>query len=354
MQVDLGVFLPVSNNGWIISRASPQYKPTFELNREITLKAESLGFEFVLSMAKWRGYGGETQHWDYTQESITMMAGLAAATSTIDLYATIHPTTLNPYVAAKMLTTIDDISGGRIGLNIATGWDKVELGQFGLWPGDQHYGNRYDYAEEWLHVARTLWEEGRCTFDGEFFQMDDALAWPMPGRHIPIVNAGMSPRGLEFSAKLADTSFIGARDEAAAREVTTTLRALREGMQGKEGASAMKVASLFTIVAAETDEAAQELIEEIQAAADLDALNELVRRTTGASVSSETLVENLKSKAFQCTVIAGSPETVAQRMRSFAASGVDAFLLTFPDFLADLDFFGREVVPLLDSDRQAA
>lgn len=57
--MEFGVFLPIANNGWIISKASPQYMPTFELNRHVTMKAEEVGFDFALSMVKYRGYGGD-------------------------------------------------------------------------------------------------------------------------------------------------------------------------------------------------------------------------------------------------------------------------------------------------------
>jgi len=55
------------------------------LNKEITLRAEKYGFEFAFSMVKWRGYGGDIEHWDYALESFTLMSGLAAVTSKINL-----------------------------------------------------------------------------------------------------------------------------------------------------------------------------------------------------------------------------------------------------------------------------
>ena len=79
--MDLGVFIPIGNNGWLISTASPQYKPTFELNKQIVQRAEHYGFEFALSMIKLRGFGGKSEFWDYNLESFTLMAGLAAVTS---------------------------------------------------------------------------------------------------------------------------------------------------------------------------------------------------------------------------------------------------------------------------------
>src|SRR6201991_2970960 len=113
--MDIGVFIPIANNGWIMSATSPQYMPTFELNKQITLKAEEYGLDFALSMIKLHGFGGETEFWDYALESFTLMAGLAAVTSRIRLYASVAALTIPPAIVARMATTIDSISHGRFG-----------------------------------------------------------------------------------------------------------------------------------------------------------------------------------------------------------------------------------------------
>ncbi|CAJ1264283.1 Pyrimidine monooxygenase RutA [Escherichia coli] len=74
----IGVFVPIGNNGWLISTHAPQYMPTFELNKAIVQKAEHYHFDFALSMIKLRGFGGKTEFWDHNLESFTLMAGLAA------------------------------------------------------------------------------------------------------------------------------------------------------------------------------------------------------------------------------------------------------------------------------------
>ena len=83
----IGVFIPIGNNGWLISTTSPQYMPSFALNRAVTLAAERHGLDFVLSMIKLRGFGGASEFWDHNLESFTLMAGLAAVTSRIQLFA---------------------------------------------------------------------------------------------------------------------------------------------------------------------------------------------------------------------------------------------------------------------------
>ena len=86
--MNVGVFIPIGNNGWLLSENAPQYKPSFELNKQVVLKAEGYGLDFALSMIKLRGFGGKTEFWDHNLESFTLMAGLAAVTSRIKLFAT--------------------------------------------------------------------------------------------------------------------------------------------------------------------------------------------------------------------------------------------------------------------------
>src|SRR5882724_6931783 len=116
--MQLGVFIPIGNNGWLISTTSPQYKPSFDLNRTIVEKAERFGFDFALSMIKLHGFGGPSQFWDYNLESFTLMAGLASVTTRIQLFATCAVLTMPPAIAARMATTIDSISHGRFGVNL--------------------------------------------------------------------------------------------------------------------------------------------------------------------------------------------------------------------------------------------
>ena len=59
--MQVGVFLPIGNNGWLVSTTSPQYKPSFDLNRAVVEMAERFGFDFALSMIKLHGFGGPSE-----------------------------------------------------------------------------------------------------------------------------------------------------------------------------------------------------------------------------------------------------------------------------------------------------
>ena len=78
-KVPFGVFLPVGNGGFIMSSTTPQTPGTYEYNREVTELAEELGLGFVVSMARWRGWGGSTGQWNRTIESITTTSGFKSA-----------------------------------------------------------------------------------------------------------------------------------------------------------------------------------------------------------------------------------------------------------------------------------
>ena len=180
-QIEVGVFLPVGNNGYLISTSSPQYMPTWELQRDLGVAAETLGYDFLFSMSKWRGFGGATRFWDFTLDSLSVMTALAASTRRLRLIATMSPPLLHPVVAAKMAATIDEISGGRFGINIVTGSSLAEYEQMGvLPPGYDDY--RYAYATEWLAVVKRLWVEPSVTFDGRSSTCGIACRTPNPSR----------------------------------------------------------------------------------------------------------------------------------------------------------------------------
>ena len=288
----LGVFLPIGNNGWIISTTSPQYMPSFDLNRTVTEKAERFGFDFAMSMIKLHGFGGPSEYWDHNLDSFTLMAGLAATTSRIQLIATCAVLVVPPAITARMAMTIDSISNGRFGVNIVSGWQRREYTQMGLWPGAEHYKRRYEYCAEYVTILRELWATGRSDLKGQFFQMDDCRCSPLPKAQIPIVCAGQSDAGTRFAAEHVDYNFCVSFGEntptAVAPSVARLVKATRE--TGRKCGALI----LIMIIAEETDAEAKAKWEHYKAGADLEALDyraaqaeEIIAEMTAAFVCAE-------------------------------------------------------------------
>lgn len=355
--MDIGVFLPIGNNGWLISTTSPQYHPSFDLNRTVAQKAEQYGFDFALSMIKLRGFGGPSEYWDHNLESFTLMAGLAAVTRRIKLFASVAVLTIPPAVLARMAVTIDSISQGRFGVNIVSGWQKAEYEQMNIWPGERHFEKRYEYCSEYVQVMKELWDTGRSDFQGEFFRMTDCRVSPRPGAKIDIISAGQSNRGMRFAAEHADYNFISAGGINAIAEVRPhTERLVAANATAGAGCRAML---LMMIIADETDEAAMAKWHHYvsgtdtaalawrdgQAAADVKAE---AHSTVGRMVRSDRVPTNMLR-------LIGSYETVARQLDELAATpGLSGVMLTFDDFLIGMEQFGTRIQPLLQCRRHLA
>ena len=353
--MDIGVFIPIGNNGWLISETAPQYKPSFDLNRAIVEKAERYGFDFALSMIKLRGFGGKTEFWDHNLETFTLMAGLAAVTSRIKLYATAATLVMPPAIVARMASTIDSISHGRFGLNVITGWQKPEYSQMGLWPGDEFFRTRYRYLAEYVQVLRDLWETGRSDLKGDFFQMEDCRLSPRPQAAMKIICAGTSEAGLAFTARYADYNFcfgLGLNTPKAFAATTERLRAAT----AKEGRE-VPAFPLFMVIADETDEAAMAKWERYKAGADTEALQWMVSQTeadknAGKDANVRNMARADSAVNLNMGTVVGSYATCARLLDEIAeVPGAGGVMLTFDDFLEGIEAFGQHIQPLMQSRR---
>ena len=352
--MDIGVFIPIGNNGWLISKSSPQYWPSFELNKAIVQKAEEYGLDFALSMIKLRGFGGETEFWDHNLESFTLMAGLAAATKKIRLYASTPILVLPPAMVARMAATIDSIAPGRFGVNIVTGWAPGEYTQMGVWPGDEHFGNRYARAAEYVTVMKQLWADGVSNFKGEFYQMDDCVLSPRPANgDIDIVAAGQSKTGMTFAAEFADFNFLfgaGVNTPTAFSAATDTL--VEAAKKSGRDVGAMP---LFMMIADETDEAAQAKWKDYHDNADVEALaymagESATDKTADDASTAKTMVLPEGAVNFNMGTLVGSYATVAAMLDEIAeVEGTKGIMLVFDDFLEGIDNFGTHIQPLMKS-----
>lgn len=347
-----GVFLPNGSNGYIPSAGSPIYKPSYAHNLMITLEAERQGLDFVLSMMKYRGFGGTTGYWEECLESFTLMAALAAQTSKIGLFPSVTVLAHHPALCARMIATIDDISDGRCGLNIVTGWNKPEYVQMGLWKGDEYYDRRYEFASDYLTILKQLWRNGRATHHSEFFDLDDCVVEPRPGREIPIVCAGQSPKGQEFTAAMGDHNFVIAHPEA--------LPEIVRGVKAKAAALGRKVGTyaLFHLLIADTDETAEAMGQNIIAKGDRGAMENILASAaldTNVGGTSERLKQGLSLSLedgnmalMGIPALHGCPASIAQKIDAIAEdTGIDGILFSWPDFVPGIRDFGELVMPLL-------
>lgn len=349
--MDIGVFIPINNNGWITSTTSPQYKPSFALNQTVVQQAERFGLDFALSMIKLHGFGGPSQFWDYGLESFTLMAGLASVTSRIKLFASIAVLTMPPPIAARMAVTIDSIAPGRFGVNIVSGWQQAEYAQMGIWPGAEHFANRYQYCGEYVRVMRELWESGQSDFKGRFFKMEDCRLLPQPSARIPVICAAQSDKGTRFAAEYGDYNFcVGFGVNQPQRVAPSIARLLAATAEtGRDvGALVMQM-----IVADETDGAAMAKWQHYCDGIDHEAMawrhdQAGADKTTDPYATANRMKLQGDNYPTNQGVFVGSYATVAALLDEMAdIPGLRGVMLTFDDFIIGMEQFGTRIQPLM-------
>jgi pyrimidine oxygenase len=341
----IGLFMPTVNNGFIMSEAAPQYRPDFDYNKEVVQKAERYGMDFALSLVKYRGFGGKTDHWNWALDSFTTIAGLAAVTDRIKLIGSVGLQAHHPAVAARHAAMIQQISHGRFWLNIVTGWQKSEYASLGLWRGDEHYASRYDYADEYITICRELWETGESSFQGRYFQLDGARLAPCPQEPIKVVCAASSDRGRRFTAENGDYNFIFGTSVDALRETNQHILEAAD----KAGREIKSIASIHCIMG-DTDEEAAARVQSYYDGADLEALAHMTGQAEfDEAGTTSQIIQNLRIATFMgAEVLTGTPETIAEKLHAYEdVEGLEGLMVCLDDPRREIDRFGEQVLPLL-------
>jgi F420-dependent oxidoreductase-like protein len=134
------------------------------------------------------------------------LAGLAAVTNRIRLGTMVSPVTFrHPSELAKVVTTVDHISGGRVELALGAGWNEDEHAAYGF-PFPE-LPERFDILEEQLEIVTAQWAEGEFDFDGEHYTLEACRAEPKPLQRPrpPLIMGGAAgPRALALAAEYAD------------------------------------------------------------------------------------------------------------------------------------------------------
>jgi pyrimidine oxygenase len=336
---EFGVFLPIANGGWIVSKATPPLDGGWEQNRDAALIAEEQGFDFVMAMGKWRGFGGETEHWGRSLEAVTMMTGIAALTKRVKVWATLHAILHNPAVAAKMIATLDHVSGGRAGLNIVAGAYRGEFEQMDAWDASLDHDARYDLTEEWTKVIKRLWREPKVTFEGKYFTFRDCVSEPKPVKPPFLICAGMSARGFDFSVREADGCFIGGRGPAETAAASRRAKTLAAGL-GKT----IRTYCMMTVIAAPTDEEAQARARKYRDGLDEGAVAGMLE-SYGAQGNAMTA---RAQGAFMTETAVGSPSSCARQIETFLRDcDLDGLMFIYDDYPVGLRVTGQEILPYL-------
>lgn len=306
----------------------PQVGVDYETVKRVALACESLGFHSVWVTDHLLPIVGSPL--EPYLECWTTLSALAEATSSVRIGTQVLCNLYrHPQILAKMASTLDAISGGRLELGLGAGWYKPEAEAYGV-PFPKA-SVRIEMLGEALEVLNRMWLEERAVFQGKYYSINGASCNPKPVQkpHPPIWIGTLTGGRLmsEIIAKYADVWAVGSWYLPSVNEYRQKMEQLKLYCSevGREFGSLKKALGVGCILAKSKS-----------------TLAEKTRKFKPA----EIFLEKYKNIQMQ---VRGTPEECAEILSNYADVGVDHFVMDFPDVtdLETLRLFGERVIPLL-------
>jgi FMN-dependent oxidoreductase (nitrilotriacetate monooxygenase family) len=332
-------------------------------------------------------------------DPMLLIPAMAAATRHLGFGVTANLTYEAPYLFARRMSTLDHLTGGRIGWNIVTGYLDSAARANGL-SGQTAHDDRYDLADEYMSLVYKLWEgswEDQAVLrdkatglytdparvhavhhEGLQYRLDAMhLSEPSPQRTPVLYQAGSSGRGSRFAATHAECVFINGQGKEGVKKIVGDIRA--QAIQQGRAATDIKVFLGATVIVARTEAQAQEKFAEYRQYASPEAALahaaasmgidfarygmddpietgksqaivsnvEAMTRSAGPQWTKRKLLEQMGLGSRQAPMV-GSPEQIADALIAWTEeAGVDGFNLSRTVVPECFDDFIELVVPVL-------
>ncbi len=325
--MEFGAFVP---QGWLLDLVGIPLDQQWAAMRTTAERLDEAGYRSAWVFDHFHTRPQTTQ--EVTYEAWTLMSALAASTSRIRLG---QMCTCNHYrppaYLAKVASSIDVISGGRLEMGIGAGWFEEEFHAYGY--GFPKGSVRIAMLGEAVEIMLAMWTEDEVHYDGTYYRLSGAINQPkgIQQPHIPLWIAGGGERlTLNVAARYADyTNFGNTVDEFRHKSEVLAGHCREVGREYDE----IVRSSNFTVVCgateSEVEQRKQMLIDKVKNLVSDRALGTIQRTLDRAG---------------------GTPEQHLERLRPWAEAGCTYAIVRFPDVAYDpagAELFAREVMPAL-------
>jgi len=353
MSLDIYWFLPSSGDSRYLGKSKYGRLVSNDYLRQVAVAADNLGYDGILIPT---GAGCE--------DPWVTASTLVPVTRRLNFLVAVRPDTVLPTVAARMASTLDRASGGRLRINIVSGGDATELAADGV---HLSHDERYEAAGEFLDVWKALLSGEKLDYEGKYYNIKGgrSLFPPHQRPYPPVYFGGSSPAAHELAAKHVDAYLTWGEPPEAVAEKIANVRAKAE----KLGRKLRFGVRLHVIVRETNDEAWQAADDLISRLDDETIAKAQAHYATMDSVGQSRMASlhggrrdkleispNLWAgvglvRGGAGTSLVGDPQTVATRLKEYADLGVDSFVLSGYPHLEEAYRFAELVFPLLPGKR---
>ncbi|MBT3830915.1 MAG: LLM class flavin-dependent oxidoreductase [Gammaproteobacteria bacterium] len=347
-KLEFGWFLPTAGDSTAYGLPEASVDADSEYFERVITAAENAGFTYLLIPVA-------EQCW----EAYITGAFMAAQSSKISMLIAARPGYVNPVLLAKMIATFDQLSGGRICVNLIAGQAELEIKAEGI---TYEKEDRYALMEEEVSIMKALWTaQEPLHFSGKYHNISGARISPKPAQspHPKFYLGGGSEEAWNLSAKHSDVHlFWGDTPERIAQNIQDIRgRAKAFGRQDAIGFG-MRLQIICRENEADALDAAEQLICHIPEAA-----RENLKRQTATSKANQRVQELAAEKGLWISphlwtgltrfrpgagiAVVGNPEQCAATLQQFIDVGCHSFCLSGYLHDAEAERFGRLVRPIL-------
>jgi alkanesulfonate monooxygenase SsuD/methylene tetrahydromethanopterin reductase-like flavin-dependent oxidoreductase (luciferase family) len=345
-RLKLGVFSTNADGGLAITDVPERWKAGWDDNVTAAQIADRAGLEFLLPIARWAGFGGKNHVREWSFETFTWAAALAASTTRIGIFMTVHVPLVHPLYAAKSLATVDHVSHGRAGLNIVCGWNPKEFGMFGT----PLVEKGYDQASEWIRIIEQAYSADQpFDFDGSYYTLKNAVSRPasLQAPRPVTMNAAFGGPGRDFASAHCDYLFTTFSEIEGAEKHVEDI-ADRAGKIGRD----VGVYTVCHVVCRPTQAEAEDYYERYAVTmADTAAVDAHMAGKKEFSQSHDTDAYDRYRKRFAGGAgsfpLVGTPEKIVEDMIAISNRGYAGIALSFANYTHELPYFCDSVLPLL-------
>ncbi|MDQ0464984.1 FMNH2-dependent dimethyl sulfone monooxygenase [Caulobacter ginsengisoli] len=332
-----GFWTPVFG-GWLRNIADEQMEASWDYTKRLCQRAEQIGYDLTLvAELNLNDIKGTDQP---ALDAWSTAAALAAVTETLELMVAVRPNFHHPALLAKQAANIDRISNGRLALNVVSSWWAEEATSYGL-QFDQH-DDRYGRTREWLDVVDGLWRQTPFSFQGERYQLDNAICEPKPVRKPVIYAGGESDAAKTMIARQCDAYVMHGDPVEAVTEKIADMRQRREAAGGPPMTFGMAAYAIVRDTEAE-------------AQAEVERITTLDPNAPGFSnfdqwLSGTQLEREMKRQEYSVSNrglrpnLVGTPAQIRDRIAAYEEAGVDLLLLQMSPQYEEMERFAEQVI----------
>jgi FMNH2-dependent dimethyl sulfone monooxygenase len=346
-----GYWLPVFG-GWLRNVPDERMETSWNYVSRLARRSEQIGFDLTLIAELYlndiKGIGAPAL------DAWSTAAALAAVTERLELMVAVRPTFHNPAQLAKQAANIDNISGGRVSLNVVSSWWKDEARRYGV-QFDAH-DERYARTEEWLKVLDSAWKHPSFSFKGRYYDVADTIVEPkpvrLPDRPRPVIYAG----GESEAAKALITRDCDAyviHGDPPERVVPKLADIQRR--RADLGLAPMPVGMAAYAIVRRTEQAAKRELERITnvspGSAGYGNYQDWISNT---KLEQQVSLEDysVSNRGLRAGLV-GTPEQVALRVLELQQAGVNLLLIQCSPQYEEMERFAEEVIPLVAEETAA-